>query len=525
MTKATKKTTSLPTTSDEQTITPSTSQPIEQVNEEYALQFAQSMARAYQNSTLLSPLWQNELLKNLNMSPTVFSRDKIEELIKNPRANEDALKDLGQYLYNAVMQFNRLVNYYATLLTFDHFIVHTNADDEDVKSSAYKKSRKKAVECLDKIVPKLTFPNILRGVILEDAKFYYIREFGESIAFQEMPSKYCKIVDKTEYGYQYAFNMYYFLQSGVDINSFAPEFLGFLEDFKNDKNKKNIHHYWQPLDPIKAPVFKFDETRAGLTPPLMGLFLDSAEIDQYKKLLKTKTELETWKIIVGKIPMKQDNKGAVVANNFAIDPIVAGQYTAILQAGVPTGVKVATTPFELDTVDFSQSQSQNNIIGYGQENFYNSAGSTPVLFGAGAVNASGLQASIKVDEAYVTHMYRQFERFLNAYLKSKTGRFRFKVVFPDLTIFNKDEKFEKYLKAGQFGFSKTLVSLAMGINAEDMQNLLSYENSINLVEKYLLPLQSSHVQNGDDEGGAPKSAAADVGDAGEKTRDLDGNAR
>lgn len=492
-------------------------------NEDYAVQFAKSLSRSYQNNNLFNPLWQNELLKSLNMSPATFNRETIEKLIQNPRANEDALKDLSQYLYNVVMQFNRLVNYYATIPTFDHYLVPTNADEEDMKSKSFKNSRSKAVSTLEKLNVKLTFPNILKGVILEDAKFYYVRELGDSITLQEMPSKYCKIINKTEYGYQYAFNMYYFMQSGINIHDFAPEFLDYFQHFIDDNKKKVSNYYWQPLDPVMAPVFKFDETRAGLTPPLMGLFQDSAEIDHYKKLLKTKTQLEVWKIIVGKIPMKQDSKGAVVANNFAIDPVVAGQYTAILQAGVPDGVKVATTPFELDTVNFDQSQTQNNIVGFSQDNFYNSAGSTPVLFGAGTVNASGLDASIKVDEAYVVHMYRQFERFLNAYLRTKTGKYRFKAAFPDLTRFNWQEKLETYLKSAQFGFSKTLVSVAMGINPDDMLNLLMYENSINLVENYLRPLQSSHVQNGNSEGGAPKKSK--VGDAGEKTRDLDGNIR
>lgn len=495
------------------------------LNEDYALQFAKSLSRSYQNNALLNPIWQNELLKSLNMSPATYSRETIERLTQNPRANEDALKDLSQYLFNVVMQFNKLVNYYATIPTFDHFIVQTNADEEDMKLTSFKNSRKKAIGTLEKINLKLTLPNILKGVILEDAKFYYVRELGESITLQEMPAKYCKIINKTEYGYQYAFNMYYFMQSGISVSDFAPEFVSYFEEFINDNKKKISNFYWQPLDPIKAPVFKFDETRAGLTPPLMGLFQDSAEIDHYKKLLKTKTQLEVWKIIVGKIPMKQDSKGAVVANNFAIDPIVAGQYTAILQAGVPDGVKVATTPFDLDTVNFDQSQTQNNIVGYSQDNFYNSAGSTPVLFGAGSPNASGLNASIKVDEAYVLHMYRQFERFLNAYMKTKTGKYRFKVVFPDLTRFNYKDKLEDYLKSAQFGYSKTLVSVAMGINPDDMINLLMYENSIDMINKYLVPLSSAHVQNGSDEVGATKKPITKISDAGEKTIDADGNER
>ena len=490
--------------------------------EDFALSFARALNSTSNNPVFYNPIWQNSILKDINMSPASFDRDTIEKLVSNPKNNEDALKDLSQYLMNVIMQFNRLVRYYSTILTFDYLHIPTNADEDDMKTPAFKKSRKKATEWVERLNPKTEFPKILEGVILEDAKFYYVRESDDSVALQEMPSKYCKIVGKTEYGYQYAFNMYYFLRAGININDYDSDFIEYFSDFLDNKNNKDQYFYWQKLDPLKAPCFKFDENRAGLTPPLMGLFLDSAEIANYKKLLKTKTTLEIVKILVNKIPMHSDSKGAQTKNNFAIDPDTAAKFTTMIQNVLPEGYKALTSPLEVQPIDFNQSQNRDNIVGYGQDNFYNSAGTSPVMFGEKNLNGSGLEASQRVDEAYVMHMYRQFERFINAWLKTKTGKFRFKVMFPDITIFNWEKKADQYLKGAQSGFSKSLYSVAIGVNPDDMLSLLMYENSLDIISKYLIPLQSSHVQSG--EGGRPAESTGNLGDAGIKTRDANSNA-
>jgi hypothetical protein len=489
--------------------------------QEFALQFARALTSSSQNSMFFNPIWQNSILKDINMTPAMYDREKIEDLLKNPKNNEDALKDLGQHLMNVIMQFNRLVYYYSRILTFDYVLIPSNADEDDFKKSAYKKSRKKASELVEKINPKVLFPDIMNGVILEDAKFYYVRETEDSITLQEMPSKYCKIVNKTEYGYQYAFNMYYFLRAGVNINDFDSDFVGYFKDFLDNKKNTDQYFYWQKLDPIKAPVFKFDETRAGLTPPLMGLYIDSAEIAAYKRLMKTKTQLDVWKILINKIPIHTDSKGAQTKNNFAIDPDTAAKFTTMIQSAVPDGVKSITTPLDVESFEFNQSQNRDNIVGYGQDNFYNAAGSSPVLFGEKNLNGTGLEASKKVDESYVIHMYRQFERFLNSWLKVNSTRYRFKVIFPDITIFNRSEKLEIFLKTAQFGYSKSLVSCALGINPDDMLALLAYEKSIDLVSNYLIPLQSSHVQNG--ENGRPELPQSKLKDNSVKSRDLELN--
>ncbi|MBU7316136.1 hypothetical protein [Paenibacillus oleatilyticus] len=493
----------------------------ENEQQDYFMQFSRSFQNAIGSSMFYnSPFIQNEILKNINMTPHKLNRDEVEKLVANPKANEKAIRDLAQYLENYIMHFKRLVFHYGSILTFDYYLLPTNADEDDKKSNAYKKSYNKAFDWLEKFHIKETLANIMRMLVLEDAKFYYLRESEARISLQEMPSDWCKIVAKTDFGYQYSFNMMYFLQTGVNLDDYAPEFKEYFTEYSSKEEYKNRAPYWIDLDPVKAPVFKFDENRAGILPPLMGIFIDSTEIATYKELLKTKTKLEVWKILLSKIPMHNDGKGPQAKNNFAIDADTAAKFNSIIQSAVPEGVKSIVTPFDSEAVDFDQSQSKNSIVGVGEEMFYKSAGTSPILFGEKNTTGSGIKASIETDESFVLHMYREFERFLNIQLKRVTGRFRFKVVFPDITFFNRKDKIEEYLKVSQYGMPVSLLACALGLNQRDLVNLLEFESILKIHDK-LKPLVSSHTQNGNENSGRPKQNK--LTDAGEQTRDIDAN--
>lgn len=501
-------------TSDNQT------QESSDTKEDFVLHFARAMNNSYTNSVFLNPIWQNELLKNINMNPVKYNRETVEKLISNPRANEKELRELAQYLENYIMQFNRLVNYYGTILTFDHYLEPTNADEDDMKSTTFKKSYKKALDWLDKFDVKKTLSDITKMVILEDAKFYYVRESENGITLQEMPSDYCKITHKNDLGYQYAFNMMYFNRVGVSLEDFAPEFREYYIDFLQNNDNGSNYFYWQELDPKKAVCFKFDENRAGQTPPLMGLFLDSVEIAAYKSLLKTKTQLDVWKIIYNKIPLHTESKGGTTKDNFALQADTVGKFQALMQSAMPEGVKVIASPLDAEAFDFNQSQTNNNIVGIGQQQFYDAAGTSPVLFGSDHQNGTGLQASQKTDESFVMHMYRVYERFINMQLKQVTGKYRFKIRFPNITIFNRSEKFEMYLKAGQFGFPKLLIACSMGLSPSETVNMSNLEKSLDLTS-LLTPLASTHTQVNNQ--GRPSMSIEQLGDAGMKTRDNGSN--
>lgn len=491
--------------------------------ENYMIHFNQAYTKSINNPTFFDPYLQNEILKNLNMNPNQYDAETIEKMVRNPKAYESELRSVAEHLHNAIMQFKRIVHFYGNMLVFDHYLEPTNADEEDMATPSFKRSYKKAITWLDKFNIRKQFSDVMRMIMLTDVAFYYVRESKDAITLQEMPFQYCKIVSKTDYGYQYQFDMRYFMQTGVNIDGYAPEFKTYYEKFKSRDANQNHLPYWVKLDPIKAPVFKFDENFAGIVPPLMGLFKDSLDIDTYKELLKTKTSLDVYKILLSKIPMHSDGKGTQAKNNFAIDAKTAGEASARIQAASPKGVRSIVTPFETEAINFDDSQGKNNLVGIGNENFYDTAGITPVAFGSINTTATGINTSIRTNEAFVTHMYHVFERFVNAHLRQTTGRFRFKVHMEG-TIFDQEERFERALKGAQYGMPIAFLGAAMGKSPEEINNLVLLEKTFGLKDN-LMPLVSSHTMSGDSEGGRPTKGKGELSDSGDQTRQIDGNER
>lgn len=502
-------------------------------NEKFVQTFAKNLVNAISNPIFFNPYIQNEILKDINMHPQRITRDRVEELLNNPRQNEKALKDLSQYLEQSIMQFKRLIDYFSKMLVFDYTIEPTNADAEDMKSKPFKKSWNKACDFLDNLELKKTFIEVMRGVITEDAKFYYVRESDYGIRLQELPTEYCKIDYKNELGYQFSFDMTYFIRPGVNLSDFPPEFTDYYNNFLNYKDTKIIssnakaeqhnsrYFYWQQLDPNKAVCFKFDPTRAGILVPMMGLFIDASEIDTYRRLIKTKTQLETWKLLINKIPLHKDNKTGNAKNDFALTADLAAQFVQIMSASMPEGVKPIAVPFEeTQVVDFDQAQNKNNITGIGNEMFWESSGATRGLFGGNNLNGSLVKSSNRVDVSFVEHMYSQFEIFINNQLKLRTGRYRFRIHFEG-TIFDEDERFEKALKSAQSGIITDKLSASLHMSPRQFDNMINLMQSRGYPDK-LKPLLTSYTATGN-EGGRTEKSVDNLSDGGMKTRDLEAN--
>lgn len=501
-------------------------------------QFIETFAKALNLTSggiFLNPYIQNEILKDINMHPNRLDRDSVEELLANPRQNEKALRELSQYLEFGIMQYNRMIDYYAKALEFDYTLEPTNADAEDMKSKPFKKAWNKALDFLDSFELKQTGYQVMRGVLVEDVKYYYIVESELGVRLQELPSDYCKIDYLNELGYQFSFNMSYFLRPGVSLDGFPPEFTEYYNNFlgyKQDKSNKPVnlnienhngnYFYWQQLDPNKTFCPKFSETHAGITPPFAGLFIDASEIDTFRRLMKTKSQLETWKLLVNKIPLHKNNTTGNSKNDFAITADVATIMNNGVQAIVPEGVKSITTPFEeTNVIDFSSNaQTKNNTIGLGNELFWETSGATRGLFGGNNLNGITAVSSNTVDMKFVEHMYRQFEIFINNQLRLRTGRYRFRIHLQG-NLFSEQQDLDNALKLAQSGIITDKLAASMHMTPREMDNMINLMASRNYPQK-LIPLASSFTTSSKDnnnEGGRETKSREQLSDSGEKSRD------
>lgn len=500
----------------------------EQIN--YFMEFARTM-----NSPMyggyFNPLLANQFLKNINMSPTSIERDNVETMVANPKENEQSLRRLSQHLYNTQMPYKKLIHYFSDMLTFDISIYPKNINTSELtgkKLETFKKEYDKAWDFIDKLYIKQEFKKILLGMMLEDAKFVYLREGESRFAFQEMPSDWSIITSQFEYGYLYDFNLMYFQQMGADISGFDKEFKKYynnaLDMHKNKTYYPNMKaemrngqwYYWQQLRPEKAWVFKFHENFAGLVPPFLGLFIDASELDSYKKLQSTKTALDICKFIIGTIPRNKENKTGSKQDDFAIGYENAAKFTQLMNAKMPEGALFGALPFE-NIQSFEFNNEGIDIIGTAMKNFYTSSGSDKALFNSDKPNASTMKASTRIDTAFAERVYPQFESFINYHLNKVNKKIKFEAKLSG-TIFDEEERATRALTAAQSGLITPELASSMHLTERQLRNGISLMNVLGYTE--LKPLTSSFVQSGkeSEDNGRPTKKTSDLG-TGEQTKD------
>ncbi|MFA5602962.1 MAG: hypothetical protein WDA21_04490 [Bacilli bacterium] len=476
--------------------------------DDYYMAYAKAFLQNSNNmwSYLLDPQISNQILKSINMNPVVRSRDEVLKLIADPKNNEQALRRLAEYFYDTNMSYKTLVHYLSNILTFDYIIVPIgNVPEEEKKNKEFLKDLNKAFDFFDKFDHMFEFRKALRAMVKEDVKYTYIRESGNVISLQEMPSDYC-VIDKQsiEGDYLYSFNMMYFMNMGVDISGFASEFRKYLSEFYKARqdstyrpykmrieNHNGRHMYWQQMDKNKSYVFKFHDDLAGCLPLYLGLFPDLAESDSYKRMQKIKMYLETVKFIFGTIPMNKETKsGGNIRDAFAISPKVMGEFAEAVTNTLPEGAFFKNVPAEdLKIFDFNNTESKKDIMERYMKTLYQQAGVDQSLFNSEKPNASTMKASTRIDTSFIEAAYSQFNRFCSMQINQRTKKYKFKVIFNG-TIFDQEERKKEAREDAQSGILSQRLAASHGLNIRQFIADLDLVESLDLRSR-LKPIQTS----------------------------------
>ena len=417
---------------------------------------------------------------------TKYDKKLVDAWLERPQKFERELNGLHLYLMQQSFFYRRLLSHFCNLLTFDFIITPKTENLNKVSKKTYLEEQEKVFSYLEKLNVKDTFSRIASTIIAEGGGYYFCRDLGHTIDLQEIPSRYCTIVDKNELGYVYAINLELF--NGREE---------LLENY--DKKIKDAYIYYKNKEPNKpyyvfsnriAPVFKFDESTSVIVPTFIALYYDIFDMFDLKKMLKDKMLLDNWQLLFQKIPMNE-GKGST-PEQFLIPLKTASRFHNNIKDKLPRGMSVITSPMEVEAIKTERTDSENGMLNYPEKSFWESSGTSGLLFGADRSGSAGLKASIQVDENFVIPIYRQIERWINAKLRYVSSEVKFTIVFPDLTQFNKKEKQDSFLKMAQYGYPKELVSCAMGITPMELHGMLQGERFNEVVEK-LNPLQSSHT--------------------------------
>jgi len=208
---------------------------------------------------------------------------------------------------------------------------------------------------------------------------------------------------------------------------------------------------------------------------------------------------------------------------FDLDYNKAKDFWMNLDKVMPEEVGSILSPMDIDKISFERSNvGDTNTVADAEEDLFNAAGVSSLLFSNPKASANALLLSIKADQALTYGIVQCIEDMLNRYIQSFSYGKNFKVNFLDVSPFNRKEVGDAYLKAASYGLPTiSAYAASQGIGQAELDAMSFLETDVLKLHDMFKPLQnSSQLSASDsDDVGAPKKELGDVSDSTEKNQE------
>lgn len=274
---------------------------------------------------------------------------------------------------------------------------------------------------------------------------------------------------------------------------------------------------WQELDsPTSFAVKCNNDVLNYAIPPFAGIFREIYDLEDYKQLKLTKTEIENYAILVMSLGI--DKNG-----DWEMDLDKAKDFWRNLDNVLPEEIGSILSPMPIDKISFERTNSgDTNNISDTEESIFSAAGVSSQLFNNNKASANALLLSIKADQAITYGIVKNIEGVLNRYIKHQSYGKNFRVNFLDCSPFNRKEVGDGYLKACQYGLPMvSFYCASQGLSQDEMDCMNFLEDDVLNIKGRFIPLKSSSTQSSSesDDAGRPTKDINDLTEQGEQTRE------
>ena len=493
------------------------------------LSFAQSLYNGGKYG-IYSPWTQNDLLVGLNNLPTTApTHEKIDKALSKIPVDNEALQRYSEFFEVFDMIYNKLLEYYEGLLSFDLRISCKNyKDPKEFSSNAYKQDLKRVYKFLDSFSYKQEFRKAVRQMLRTDVAYYWFRDSEgtynddtdaldisklRNFTLQILPQNQCKITGYCNKSTPiFDFNMDYFLGANVDIRLYDPWFMkAYRNVFEKQgkisyvphsqlKDRNGMYASWVQTSPTNgAWCFKYNIGNFSETPPLAGLFRTIIDNDTVAKLQIDKDLISAYYLLAGEIGMIDNAKSGEKKNMTKFDPKALGQFMGLVTNGLKNNVKATAMPLEnirgwqFTDSNPSSANTQNSMsAGLGSS-------ASSLIFTTGTMGQAELQNAILTDYNKMAKLYPQFEEFLNFFVNKKTKKYKFSFKFTGSNYQFERESRQTALKdMASIGLTlgESAWASAYGFEPQEFSRLLDEGHNGELQDKLTLMGNIYNMQNG-----------------------------
>ncbi len=458
-------------------------------------------------------------LNGTNTSPSfyLYTKDEIASYLKNPYQYEKNLRNAVIYLYGASSHFRRLIQYFVSLSDLSYVVSPFRIDTATTKPQTIKRNYRKVLNLLSSMDVKNQFEKILTVCMREDIFYGTIWETTDSIIIQQLPSDYCAVSVIEDNVLNVSFDFSYFRSYPDNLLLYPPEFQTKFSLYEKDVAKMK----WQELDSPTSFAIKCNKDVLNYAmPPFAGILREIYDLEDYKALKLTKTELENYALLVMTLGVDSDG-------NWQMDLGKAQEFYHNLDDIVPEEIGTVLSPMPINKISFERSHTgDTNTIADATSNLFKAAGVSELMFNSDKASSNALLLSIKADQAMTYSIVKSIECMVNRFVKGHSYGKYFKVTFLDCSPFNRKEIGDQYLKACQYGMPMVSYYCAsQGLLQDEMDCMNFLEDNVLGIKARFKPLQSSSTQSAssetDGEVGRPTAEIDELSDSGEQSQERD----
>lgn len=423
----------------------------------YVIDFARAYGNGIYNS-YLNPDLVSGRMKDINMNPQAAEEAALATAIKEPKNNEKQFRAFSQAFEVSSMIYKRLLSYSANMLSFDITYTANAKSPDDYNTAKFKKDLDAVENFLDRFEYKKEFRVVVKEMLRNDTYFGLLRQdLGNKYVLQELPPEYCKITGRWENGFLFSFNMYWFLQPGVDIDMYPAFFKKKYKELWQSPNTTQRYNpglapelragsvwvYWVDVPVDIGVCFKMQSEIATNLPYFAPMFADLLLEPLMRNLQKNINMAAASKLVMGQVPFLQKDVKATVRDSISISPALLGQFMALVRNAISESIKVASAPLE-DIKGISFDGDNEMYSKYKRTAVASSGANTNLLFSDEIKpNTVETQLSLNVDEQIVTTLYPYFDEFMEYHINKHARTYRFKFYFEGTDFYlNRSERQE-----------------------------------------------------------------------------------
>lgn len=446
----------------------------------------------------------------------------VELALKYPKQGWKILVAASEELMRVSPHYFRMNNLYSNMALFCWWIDLYDIKD-NAKTESIKKSYSALAAKLESMNLKHEFSKIMKVIPYQDIYCGLVFENQSDFFFQQIDYKICELCEIQDGLYNFRIDLSQINAANLSAypNYVQQAYVDYVESVKQGIVKSQW--YKPPAD--KQICFKLNSQWKFPYPILISLIKDILDLEVYKKLKLQSARTDNYKAIAVKVPIDENT-----VDKPLLTPDTLGIFAEINRESMTDDIGLIHTLGSSATpISFKDSSNTRNNVSDAVDEIHNSSGITKEL-GNGSSSGTAVTFSIENDSGFIYGLYRQFERWMNRFIKIRRYNkpaFKFLFYLLDVTIFNRDNVSKRYKEAVALGVTvidKWLATLDM-TPSRTLGSFILHKDIFDFQNNFI-PLKSS-FNSSEDNGGAGRPSAESKGEtldeSGEKTKDLDSN--